>query len=157
MQGGTKKRNAPWQIAKEEAATQRPSNGREAVAAEQSQDSEHVITKQQNTETQRNRNAGRHKDTASMEPKSWKHFSKMQQEQSERHRQQTQASKRRNRAMQYRAARTRHNKSQNTGITSVDRSTKATLSTYNTQIHISRLQKIYHFQCSKLRLATQSL
>ena len=48
-------------------------------------------------------------------------------------------------------------KPENLGWTSVDRSTKATLSTYNTQIHLSRLQKIYHFQSSKLRLATQSL
>ena len=36
----------------------------------------------------------------------------------------------------------------------MDRSTKATLSTYNTWIHVSRLQKIYHFQSSQLRLAT---
>ena len=48
-------------------------------------------------------------------------------------------------------------KTQNTGITSVDRSTKATLSTYNTWIQISRLQKIYHFQSLKLRLATKPL
>ena len=49
------------------------------------------------------------------------------------------------------------NKSENTGITSVDRSTKATLSTYNTWIHVSRLQKIYHFQSLKLRLTTKPL
>ena len=49
------------------------------------------------------------------------------------------------------------NKSENTGITSVDRSTKATLSTYNTWILIGRLQKIYHFQGLKLRLATKPL
>ena len=45
-------------------------------------------------------------------------------------------------------------KTQNTGITSVDRSTKATLSTYNTWIQLSRLQKIYRLQGLKLRLAT---
>ena len=45
-------------------------------------------------------------------------------------------------------------KTQNTGITSVDRSTKATLSTYNTWIQLSRLQKMYRSQCLKLRLAT---
>jgi hypothetical protein len=39
----------------------------------------------------------------------------------------------------------------------VDRSTKATLSTYNTWIQLSRLQKVYHFQGLKLRLATQPL
>ena len=38
----------------------------------------------------------------------------------------------------------------------MDRSTKATLSTYNTWIHVSRLQKIYHFQSLKLRLATDA-
>ena len=43
----------------------------------------------------------------------------------------------------------------NSGWTSVDRSTKATLSTYNTWIHVSRLQKIYHFQSLKLRLTTE--
>ena len=48
-------------------------------------------------------------------------------------------------------------KTQNTGITSVDRSTKATLSTYNTWIHVSRLQKIYHFQSLKLQLAAKPL
>ena len=37
---------------------------------------------------------------------------------------------------------------------SVDRSTKATLCTYNTWIQMRRLQKIYHFQSLKLRLAT---
>ena len=37
----------------------------------------------------------------------------------------------------------------------MDRSTKATLSTYNTWIHVSRLQKIYHFQSLKLRLTTK--
>ena len=36
----------------------------------------------------------------------------------------------------------------------MDRSTKATLSTYNTWIQLSRLQKIYHFQSLKLRLTT---
>ena len=45
----------------------------------------------------------------------------------------------------------------NSGWTSVDRSTKATLSTYNTWIQLSRLQKVYHFQSLKLRLATQPL
>ena len=44
------------------------------------------------------------------------------------------------------------NKSENTGITSVDRSTKATLSTYNPWIQVSCLKKIYHFQREKLRL-----
>ena len=39
----------------------------------------------------------------------------------------------------------------------MDRSTKATLSTYNTWIHVSRLQKIYHFQSLKLRLTTKPL
>ena len=42
----------------------------------------------------------------------------------------------------------------NSGWTSVDRSTKATLSTYNTWIQLSRLQKIYRLQGLKLRLAT---
>lgn len=41
------------------------------------------------------------------------------------------------------------NKSKNTGWTSVDRSTRATLSTYNTWIQLGRLQKIYHFHCPK--------
>ena len=45
----------------------------------------------------------------------------------------------------------------NTGRTSVDRSTKATLSTYNTWIQISRLRKVYHIQSLKLRLATEPL
>ena len=49
------------------------------------------------------------------------------------------------------------NKSKNTGITSVDRSTKATLSTYNPWIQVSRLQKIYHFQHQKLRCTTHAL
>ena len=49
------------------------------------------------------------------------------------------------------------NKSENTGITSVDRSTKATLSTYNPWIQVSRLQKIYHFQSLKLRLDAKPL
>ena len=49
------------------------------------------------------------------------------------------------------------NKSENTGITSVDRSTKATLSTYNPWIQVSRLQKIYHFQHKKLRFTKNSL
>ena len=39
----------------------------------------------------------------------------------------------------------------------MDRSTKATLSTYNTWIQLSRLQKVYHFQSLKLRLATEPL
>ena len=39
----------------------------------------------------------------------------------------------------------------------MDRSTKATLSTYNTWIQISRLQKIYHFHCLKLELAPEPL
>ena len=39
----------------------------------------------------------------------------------------------------------------------MDRSTRATLSTYNTWIQLSRLQKIYHFQSLKLRLATTPL
>ena len=39
----------------------------------------------------------------------------------------------------------------------MDRSTKATLSTYNTWIHVSRLQKIYHFQSLKLRLDAKPL
>ena len=38
----------------------------------------------------------------------------------------------------------------------MDRSTRATLSTYNTWIHLSRLQKIYHFQSLKLRLAAEA-
>ena len=42
----------------------------------------------------------------------------------------------------------------NSGLTSVDRSTRATLSTYNTWIQVSRLQKIYHFQRKKLWFAT---
>ena len=49
------------------------------------------------------------------------------------------------------------NKSENSGWTSVDRSTKATLSTYNTWIHVSRLQKIYHFQSLKLWLTAKPL
>ena len=39
----------------------------------------------------------------------------------------------------------------------MDRSTKATLSTYNTWIQLSRLQKIYHFQSLKFRLAAKAL
>ena len=39
----------------------------------------------------------------------------------------------------------------------MDRSTKATLSTYNTWIQLNRLQKIYHFQSLKLRLTTKPL
>ena len=39
----------------------------------------------------------------------------------------------------------------------MDRSTKATLNTYNTWIQLSRLQKIYHFQSWKLRLSTKPL
>ena len=46
---------------------------------------------------------------------------------------------------------------QNAGWTSVDRSTKATLSTYNTWIQISRLQKIYLFHCLKKFLVTKLL
>ena len=38
----------------------------------------------------------------------------------------------------------------------MDRSTKATLSTYNTQIQLSRLQKIYHFQSQKFSLTTEA-
>ena len=49
------------------------------------------------------------------------------------------------------------NKSENSGLTSVDRSTRATLSTYNTWIQVSRLQKIYHFQRKKLRFTTTLL
>ena len=48
-------------------------------------------------------------------------------------------------------------KSKNSGITSVDRSTKATLSTYNPWIQVSRLQKICHIQHKKLRLTKNSL
>ena len=44
------------------------------------------------------------------------------------------------------------NKSRNAGWISVDRSTKATLNTYNTWIQLGRLQKIYHFHCPKLQL-----
>ena len=39
----------------------------------------------------------------------------------------------------------------------MDRSAKAPLSTYNTSIQLSRLQKIYHFQSLKSRLATKPL
>ena len=39
----------------------------------------------------------------------------------------------------------------------MDRSTKATLSTYNTWIQLSRLQKVYRIQSLKLRLATEPL
>ena len=39
----------------------------------------------------------------------------------------------------------------------MDRSTRATLSTYNTWIQISRLQKVYHIQSLKLSLATEPL
>ena len=39
----------------------------------------------------------------------------------------------------------------------MDRSTKATLSTYNTWIQLSRLQKIYHFQSLQLRLSAEPL
>ena len=51
----------------------------------------------------------------------------------------------------------RKDKSENAGLTSVDRSTKATLSTYNTWIQVSRLQKIYHSQRKKLRFTTTPL
>ena len=33
----------------------------------------------------------------------------------------------------------------------MDRSTKATLNTYNTWIQLSRLQKVYHFPSARLR------
>ena len=46
------------------------------------------------------------------------------------------------------------NKSGNTGLISADRSTRATLSTYNTWMQLSRLQRIYHLRCLKLRLTT---
>ena len=36
----------------------------------------------------------------------------------------------------------------------MDRSVKATLSTYNTWMQLSRLQRIYHLRCLKLRLTT---
>ena len=39
-----------------------------------------------------------------------------------------------------------------TGWTSVDRSTKVTLNTYNTWIQFSRLQRIYHFHWRKLNI-----
>ena len=39
----------------------------------------------------------------------------------------------------------------------MDRSTRATLNTYNTWIQLSRLQKVYHFQSLKLRFATNPL
>ena len=39
----------------------------------------------------------------------------------------------------------------------MDRSTKATLSTYGTWIQVSRLQKIYRNQRLQLRLATKPL
>ena len=39
----------------------------------------------------------------------------------------------------------------------MDRSTKATLSTYNTWIQLGRLQKIYHSQSLKLRFTTMLL
>ena len=39
----------------------------------------------------------------------------------------------------------------------MDRSTKAALSTYNTWIQLSRLQKIYHSHSLKLRLPTTPL
>ena len=48
-------------------------------------------------------------------------------------------------------------KQENTGITSVDRSTRATLSTYGTWIQVSRLQKIYRNQRLQFRLATKPL
>ena len=38
----------------------------------------------------------------------------------------------------------------------MDRNTKATLSTYNTWIQVSRLQKIYRFQSLKLRLTASA-
>ena len=45
------------------------------------------------------------------------------------------------------------NKSRNTGWTSVDRSTRTTLSTYNTWIWLGRLQKIYQSRSTKLWVA----
>ena len=39
----------------------------------------------------------------------------------------------------------------------MDRSTRATLSTYNTRLQLSRLQQIYHPQSLKLRLTTKPL
>ena len=39
----------------------------------------------------------------------------------------------------------------------MDRSTRATLNTYNTWIHLSRLQKIYHFQCKKVNVTARHL
>jgi hypothetical protein len=45
----------------------------------------------------------------------------------------------------------------NSGLTSVDRSTRATLSTYNTWIQVSRLQKIHRFQRNNVRFATPPL
>ena len=39
----------------------------------------------------------------------------------------------------------------------MDRSTKATLGTYNTWIQLSRLQKVYRVQSLKLRLPTAPL
>ena len=39
----------------------------------------------------------------------------------------------------------------------MDRSTKATLSTYDTWIQLSRLQKVYRFQSLKLCLTTLPL
>ena len=39
----------------------------------------------------------------------------------------------------------------------MDRSTKATLSTYNTWIQLSRLQKVYRFHRLKLRFTTKPL
>ena len=48
-------------------------------------------------------------------------------------------------------------KSKNTGWISVDRSVKATLSTYNTWMQLSRLQRIYRFQYLKLWLTHKPL
>ena len=53
--------------------------------------------------------------------------------------------------------RTEWTNQKNSRWTSVDRSTEATLSTYNTWIQLSRLQKIYHFQSLKLEVATEVL
>ena len=39
----------------------------------------------------------------------------------------------------------------------MDRSTRATLNTYNTWIHLSRLQKIYHFRCKKVNVTARHL
>ena len=48
------------------------------------------------------------------------------------------------------------NKTNNAGVTSVDRSTKATLTLTVPGCVLSRLQKIYHPQSLKLRLTTEA-